>query len=314
MYYFCCSIKFSESSSSSDDEETSSKGIQYYSDDKELPVFSTTSAGYLAEQVAKVLLNPNLDKVCHVQPLGVTKNATFIVDVDDVAFSDLKADDLGTWKTNGTKTTHFWIRPSGTIVISPKQKGPDTKSYIMTRRYYVHGTYQLFRRIIIDIKGIFQYTLVCNFIAFSCIDGNGQRHKYALVQYLFDGPEVEVKIKPHGNSSHARPYFRTSESTKQRLQEISATQKPKEAINVLMMEKGGEVHARGAGCVPRDSRQISYLREKKHTKDPNPLYSVMLECKLAQGKTEMFVQDVKAAPQPMCVLSFNVNLMTWNVF
>ena len=246
--------------------------------------------------------------MCHVQPLGVTKNATFIVDVDDVAFSDLKADDLGTWKTNGTKTTHFWIRPSGTIVISPKQKGPDTKSYIMTRRYYVHGTYQLFRRIIIDIKGIFQYTLVCNFIAFSCIDGNGQRHKYALVQYLFDGPEVEVKIKPHGNSSHARPYFRTSESTKQRLQEISATQKPKEAINVLMMEKGGEVHARGAGCVPRDSRQISYLREKKHTKDPNPLYSVMLECKLAQGKTEMFVQDVKAAPQPMCVLSFNRQL------
>ena len=137
---------------------------------------------------------------------------------------------------------------------------------------------------------------------------SGQRHKYALVQYIFDGPEVEVKVKPHGNSNHARPYFRTSESTKKRLQEIAVTQKPKEAINTLMMEKGGEVHAKSAGCVARGSRQISYLREKKCGKDPNPLYSIMLECKLVQGKAEVFVQDVKAAPQPMCVLSFNWQL------
>ena len=140
------------------------------------------------------------------------------------------------------------------------------------------------------------------------IDASGQRHKYALVQYIFDGPEVEVKVKPHGNSNHARPYFRTSESTKKRLQEIAVTQKPKEAINTLMMEKGGEVHAKSAGCVAHGSRQISYLHEKKCGKDPNPLYSIMLECKLVQGKAEVFVQDVKAAPQPMCVLSFNWQL------
>ena len=111
-----------------------------------------------------------------------------------------------------------------------------------------------------------------------------------------------MKIKPHGNSRNARPYFRTSES---HLKEVSAVQKPKEAINTLMMKQGGEVNVRGAGCVPRDGRQVSYYREKKQNKDTNPLYSVMLECKLAQGKDEVFVQDVKAAPQPMCVLSFN---------
>ena len=98
-----------------------------------------------------------------------------------------------------------------------------------------------------------------------------------------------MKIKPHGNSKHARPYFRTSESTKKCLQEIAATQKPRETINALMMEKGGEVYARGAAYVPRDSRQISYLHDKKCTKDPNPLYSIMLECKLAQGNEEIFV-------------------------
>jgi len=125
---------------------------------------------------------------------------------------------------------------------------------------------------------------------------------------LFDGPEVEVKIKPHGKSKHARPYFCTSESTKKHLQKIAATQKSRETINVLMMEKGGEVYARGAACVPCDSRQISYLHDKKCTKDPNPLYSIMLECKLAQRKEEIFVQDVEAAPQPMCILSYNWQL------
>lgn len=75
-----------------------------------------------------------------------------------------------------------------------------------------------------------------------------------------------------------------------------------------MMESGGELHARSAACIPHDSRQIGCLREKKHSKDPNPLYSIMLECKLAQGTAEVFVQDVKTAPQPMCVLSFNWQL------
>ena len=31
----------------------------------------------------------------------------------------------------------------------------------------------------------------------------------------------------------------------------------------------------------------------------------MLECKLAQGTQEAFVRDVKAAPDPQCVLFFD---------
>ena len=113
-------------------------------------MFSSTPTSYLAEELAKVLMNPSQTKICHVQPMGVTKNASFIIDIDDVAFSDLKADDLGTWKANGTKSTYFWIRPNGAIVISPKGS---TNTFLMARRYYVHGTYQLFRRVITDIKG-----------------------------------------------------------------------------------------------------------------------------------------------------------------
>ena len=55
--------------------------------------------------------------------------------------------------------------------------------------------------------------------------------------------------------------------------------------------------------IPRDRWQISYACQSKQAKDTNPLYSVMLECKLARGTSKIFVQDVKAAPLPMCILS-----------
>ena len=82
---------------------------------------------------------------------------------------------------------------------------------------------------------------------------------------------------------------------------MAATQKPKETLNALIKEKEGEIYAKSVACLPCDSRQISYAHEKKHMKDPNPLYSIMLECKLAQGKVDVYVQDVKASPHSMCI-------------
>lgn len=124
-----------------------------------------------------------------------------------------------------------------------------------------------------------------------------------MVQYLFDGPEIDVKIKPHGNSKLDRPYFRTAASVKERVQQIASSHTPKVAVDFLTKEQGGEIGAKSAASLPRNRRQIAYARGQKQTKDPNPLYSIMLECKLSQGKADSFVQDVKAAPQPMCVLS-----------
>ena len=39
--------------------------------------------------------------MCHIQPLSVTRNATFVDDVDDVSFRDIKADELGTLMKSG---------------------------------------------------------------------------------------------------------------------------------------------------------------------------------------------------------------------
>ena len=63
---------------------------------------------------------------------------------------------------------------------------------------------------------------------------------------------------------------------------------------------------------------MSYARPKQGTSFCDPLYSKMLECKLAQGTSGVFVQDVKAAPHPMSVSCFEwqiddmVRLLTCN--
>ena len=108
-----------------------------------------------------------------------------------------------------------------------------------------------------------------------------------------------MKAKPHGNSKHATPYFRTSESTKQRIQELATKSTPKSAVHKLTQEQGGEIEARGSVFLPHNRQQIAnFRRSVSKPKDSNVLYSIMVECKLTQGKENAFIRDVKAIPEP----------------
>ena len=104
--------------------------------------------------LVKILMPSNVDEsiVCSVRPVGVSANATFIVDIDKVYFSDLKCDDLGTWTATGTKSTFFRFAASG-IKISEKKHSQSGVYHVSTQRYFVHGTYNLYHQIIVDIQG-----------------------------------------------------------------------------------------------------------------------------------------------------------------
>ena len=43
-------------------------------------------------------------------------------------------------------------------------------------------------------------------------------------------------------------------------------------------------------------------RRSEHKRDTNGLYSVMLQCKVSEGKEDAFVGNVMAAPEPQCLL------------
>ena len=145
-------------------------------------------------------------------------------------------------------------------------------------------------------------------------DNIGTRNKLALVQYSFDGPEIEVKVKPHGNAKSDAPFLRTSESAHERIRSIAASEKPKSAIFTLTKEAGGEVEVDSPRMLPRNRQQISNVCRSHTAHDKNVLYSVMLECKLTQGKDDAFVRDIKAAPSPQSILFFDWQLRDMECF
>ena len=87
--------------------------------------------------------------------------------------------------------------------------------------------------------------------------------------------------------------------------DVSQSHKPKAAV-ALLPEEQGEF---GASGIARDRRQISYSRQKSDVQNIDPLFSIMTECKLAQGPAQVYVRYVKAGPFSMCVLGTEWHLV-----
>ena len=76
-------------------------------------------------------------------------------------------------------------------------------------------------------------------------------------------------------------------------------------VQKVTHEEGGEVEAREAAFLPWNPQQVSNIhRGIGKPRESDVLYGLMLECELAQRKDEIFMQDVKAAPEPQSVLFF----------
>ena len=59
--------------------------VEYYKNDKELPILSRVKTGYMAEQLIKLIINASdvtPSHICKTQPRGVSENATFLIDLE----------------------------------------------------------------------------------------------------------------------------------------------------------------------------------------------------------------------------------------
>jgi len=81
------------------------------------------------------------------------------------------------------------------------------------------------------------------------LDYNGCRLNLTVVQYIVTLEEDDIEIKPHGNASSLEPYFRTSTSTLQGIKSKLQSSSPKEAIETVSKEWGGEMLAKSTGPV-----------------------------------------------------------------
>ena len=92
---------------------------------------------------------------------------------------------------------------------------------------------------------------------------------------MFDGTEKEVKVKPHGNSKTTKPFYRTSEKTKQRLQELADTYSPKDVFHKSLEESGGILNLKSAGGHARDVKQIKNIKQKHQEKQGDDFVELM---------------------------------------
>ncbi len=121
---------------------------------------------------------------------------------------------------------------------------------------------------------------------------------------------------PHGNAiRNKRPFRRTRESTKKLLQsELEKNCDAKEAVKKVFDKRGGVLSAQSIGELPRNRSQAYNIKRTLEQRKmvasvggkvvhdtPDMLYVVMEQCKQAE-KTDVFVQDVTCAPEPMAVL------------
>ena len=95
-----------------------------------------------------------------------------------------------------------------------------------------------------------------------------------LVQYVMPAGD-ELEINPHGNASSSQPYLCTNTSTLQTIKSKLKSASPKETLEVVSREKGGEFFAKSTGDLPCNRQQIYNMN--KHQKPLDPLYGLILE-------------------------------------
>ena len=130
------------------------------------------------------------------------------------------------------------------------------------------------------------------------LDQSGNINHCVMLQYWFEGPVIEIKPKAHGNSKHMA---------------VAQANRPKSSLQIASQQQGGEVGARGLSFLLRNIDEMKIMRRSGTKKDSNVLYSLMLQCKMSEGKCDSFVQDVKAAPDPQCVLftDYQISDLAW---
>jgi hypothetical protein len=129
-------------------------------------------------------------------------------------------------------------------------------------------------------------------------------HSLVYVQYKFDGDEHEVQVDPHGNSKKkSTPYYRTMETTKERLKSITQTTKPSASIFVDLEEAGGLSNVQSPGEIARNVRQAKHYRASgtSSTTANDSLLEAIDSCKSEVRDSNKFVREVIAAPE-FCIL------------
>ena len=153
------------------------------------------------------------------------------------------------------------------------------------------------------------------------VDYKGELQDLAFVQYSFDRKEHSIDLQPHGNSKYKSSAFRrVKPSTVQMIKtEMSHTERPIKILEAVENKIGGVMQAQSSCDLPRDRRQVYNFKKAEKVKQEDSLMTsgisrndtlahIMNTCKQGSG-VNAFIRSVEAAPEPMCLLATDQQLI-----
>ena len=130
------------------------------------PVFAWNKTAYTSEQLVLILLGTYAaEETCISQPINVSHNVSFLVDTRSFQHADdLKCDDMGAWKHNGSPKCSFRVvKDSNGIkkIVSmgrnydKSTRRPSANDYELRRTYYQNTSDPAVRKIVCKLYGTY---------------------------------------------------------------------------------------------------------------------------------------------------------------
>ena len=114
------------------------------------PVFSWNKVAYTSEELVSILLDTyQPEQMCLSLPINISHNVCFLVDTKNLQHEDdLKCDDMGVWKHNGSPKCQFHVEKNSRGVkriiavgtSSSSQMEQTSDLYTLKRAYYKNAS------------------------------------------------------------------------------------------------------------------------------------------------------------------------------
>ena len=141
-------------------------------------------------------------------------------------------------------------------------------------------------------------------------------HPLCLVVYNILSGFSPIIIS-HGNSKSTQPFYPTLPSTTIDIKNECASSGPKEVVSKIESSAGGILDATYPGQLPCNEQQVSNFKHNIPVSTgqklscqgkSNELYSIILQAHLEE-RSDKFIRDVKAYPDPAIVLASDQQLL-----
>lgn len=142
-------------------------------------------------------------------------------------------------------------------------------------------------------------------VVYFFVDHEGNPHHLCLLCYRIPSDFTPV-VASHGNSKLKKPFFPTLPSTKKDIEVESSSHGPKTTVRIVSNQLGGVVDAKGPCELPRNERQVTYIRSKSSNEVSSTnfdhVFAIMQSAK-EEDATGKFVRETRPSPEPAFIVA-----------